>query len=190
MKRIIAAAALAVAATAATAQQPPAVAAAPNATLDPEAVAAARELMLETGADKQVGEMAQRAAQLGFDEQLDALQRHVGRAIPPELRATLQAVLHAHVEEITPDLRAALLDEGAKTYARYFTAAEIRELQRLQTNPVMVKFRSVGAAFMTDLMQIGVNAAKRHDAELDAALKAVIDKWEADHKPVPPPRHG
>jgi hypothetical protein len=187
MKLIIAAAALA-AATAAGAQQPRPVAVAPNATLDPEALAAARELILASGVDAQVEEMAQRSAKMAFETQLASIERRAGRAVPPELRAAMEEALRAHVGKFMPDLKTALLEDGAKTYARYFTAAEIRELQRLQSNPVMVKFRSVAPAFMMELMQIGVTAASRHDAELETSIAAVVSKWEAEHKAAAPAR--
>src|SRR3954470_7697371 len=188
--KLIIAAALAAATTAAGAQEPRPVAVAPNATLDPEAIAAARELMLASGVDSQVEEMAQRGAQMAFETQLANLEQRTGRTVPPDLRAALEGVLRAHMAKFMPDLRTALMEDGAKTYARYFTAAEIHELQRLQANPVMVKFRTVGPDFMIELMQIGVTAASRHDAELQTAIAAAMRKWESEHKPAAPARHG
>jgi hypothetical protein len=187
MKLIVAAAALAFA-TAAGAQDARPAAVAPNATLDPEAVAAARELMRASGADAQIEETAQRTAQMGFEAELASFQRHTGQPMPPELRSALEQTLHAHLAKYMPEVETALLEEGAKTYARYFTTAEIRELQRLQTNPVMVKFRTIGPIFMTEMMQIGVTAVTRHEAELEAALTAVIDKWVAEQTPAAPPK--
>jgi hypothetical protein len=72
------------------------------------------------------------------------------------------------------------LEDAAVVYARYFTADELRELLRLQANPVMVKFRMIGPAFTTELMQIGVAAAARQMPEIRARVQAEVDAWATE----------
>jgi hypothetical protein len=166
------------------------VAAAPtdDAHLDPKALAAARELLVSTGAQKNIVPTARGGAYTMVDAIIADEERKNGVKLPDDFKASLRAVIDQHLTKYGPELTAAIMDEGARIYARYFTVEELKELQRLQTNPVMVKYTAIAPQVVGAFMQAGVAAASVRQPELEAALKAAAERWAAQHAEQSSPR--
>lgn len=173
MKLAIFAAAAALAFSSAAAAQP-----AP----DPAAVAAARELLAATGFETQMEQSALQNVQATFATVVEAREKDLGRPMPQDLKAGILALLEADTRAVVAEMKKTALGDAALVYARYFTAAEIRELQALQTHPVMTKAQKVGASLMTDLMQIGIKPAAERQPELQAKIQKLIADWNTKRK--------
>lgn len=159
-----------------------------DAKLDPAAVAAARELLVSSGAEKQVVAMSQKASYTMIDAVVARERSRSGVDLPDDFKAGLKAVVDRHLAKYGGELTAAVIDNGSRIYARYFTADEIRELQRLQSDPVMIKFRGLAPEIMGAFMDVGVAAASVHQDELEAELKAAAERWAAQHAEQASPR--
>jgi hypothetical protein len=152
---------------------------------EPGALKAATELLLATDFDAQVEAAAHQAANATFATVMKAEEDRLGQPLPDDLKKAVQAVLTEHVGEMVIEMRKSGLEEAAQIYARYFTEPELRELQRLQTNPVMKKAQAIGPAMLSELMQIGVRKATASRPRLQATLKQVFDDWLARQRPAP-----
>jgi hypothetical protein len=152
--------------------------AAPGAQVDPAALEAARALLKASGFDSQMERTARQSAVATFDTMMEALARQQGTTIPDDLKASVRAIMVEDVEGMIADMKLTALDQAAAIYARHFTADELRELERLQTNPVLVKFREIAPGFMTELGQIGVAAAAERLPALQAKLRAAVEEYK------------
>ena len=108
--------------------------------------------------------------------------RQFGEPVPSDLRGRLHSVMMDNVSTLIAELRPTALEDAARVYARYFTAAEIRELRQLQTNPVMIKMQRVAPQFMSELMQIGIAASARRMPEVNARVRREIEAWQRDRR--------
>ena len=149
----------------------------PTAPLDAEAVAAARELLVAVNFDTRLEETARLNTQATFGTFLRAMEEQQGSEFPEGLELQLRGILADHLEEALAEVLETALDESAQIYARYFTAAEIRELQRLQSHPVMVKYQRIAPAFMTELSQVGLPAMARRMPELEQRMRDAVEAW-------------
>jgi hypothetical protein len=145
---------------------------------DADALAAARELLRATDFDTQLEQSAQLTAQSMFTTMIAALEEEHGQDFPDDLEAELRQLLVEHTENFLVDLRRTALEDSARIYARYFTADELRELLRLQTHPVMVRFQSIAPQFTAELAQIGLAAELPHLAELQRRFNETIEAWQ------------
>jgi hypothetical protein len=159
-----------------------------DAHLDPKALTAARELLVSMGSEKQYLEAARRSAYTMVDVVAANEERRTGVKLPEDFRTLLKGVINRHLTKYGPELTAAIMDQGARIYARYFTVEELKELQRLQTNPVMVKFTAIAPEVMDAFMHAGVAAASVRQPELEAELKAAAERWAAQHAAQSAPR--
>ncbi len=105
---------------------------------------------------------------------------------PEDLKASIRAIVIEDVSGIIAEMKLTALDQAAAIYARYFTADELRELERLQSNPVMEKFRRIAPGFITELTQVGIAAAAERMPALQAKVRAAIEDYEKT-KTVPRP---
>jgi hypothetical protein len=76
--------------------------------------------------------------------------------------------------------RQTLAEEAAQVYARYFTADEIRELQRLQTSPVMQKMQRIAPQFMGEMVQMGMRASAARQPEIRQRVLAALVRIRAE----------
>ncbi|HEY5724060.1 MAG TPA: hypothetical protein VIT45_17260 [Allosphingosinicella sp.] len=144
---------------------------------DPAALDAARALLRSNNFEAQLGESARQNASATFNTFLEAAERRQG-PMPADLRQRVERLVLESVDAMVEDMKPTALDEAAAVYARYFTAAEIEELRRLQDNPVLVKFKTFAPSFMSELMQIGARAAAERMPDLQEKLKAETTAWE------------
>ena len=148
------------------------------AQVDPAALEAARALLTSTDFEAQMGTSARQNALATFNTYVEAAERRTGAPMPADLRQRFERIMIEDVDALVADLKPTALDDAAAVYARYFTAAEIQELRRLQDNPVLVKFKTIGPSFMTELFQIGAAAAAARMPDLLAKLKTEVESWE------------
>jgi hypothetical protein len=184
MKLFLAGAGALAAASPVAAQSPPP----PVVTLtapDPAALDAARDLLRSVNFEGQMEQTAQQAARATFDTIIAAEEARQGESMPADLKAAVQAVIAAQTSELIVEVKKTGLEDAARIYARYFSADELRELQRLQTNPVMKKAQSVGPTLLIELSQIGVRAAAARQPRVKAALDRVVADWAAKQRPAP-----
>jgi hypothetical protein len=139
---------------------------------------AARSLLKSSDFDSQLEQTTRQSAGATYDTILAALTGEDGTPVPEDLKASVRAILLEDVEGMIADMKLTALDQAAAIYARYFTADELRELERLQTNPIMVKFRRIAPGFMTELSQIGVAAAAARMPAMRAKVEAAVDQWK------------
>lgn len=171
---ILAAAAALAVASAASAQS--------TATLDQGAIAAAREMLVATGFEAQMEQAALQNVQATFNTVVEAREKDIRARIPQELRAGILALLEADTRILVTEMRKTALQDAARIYARYFTAAEIKELQALQSHPVMVKAQRVSPGLMTELMQLGIKPAAERQPQLQAKIEKLIADWSKKQK--------
>jgi hypothetical protein len=160
----------------------------PSQQIDPAGMEAARALLRGSDFEAQMEEGSRHGVSATFDTIISAAEARRGEPMPSDLKDRVKLILLEASDEMVASMKQTALDDAALVYARYFTADELRELLRLQDNPVMVKFRKVGPAFTAELMQIGVAAAARQMPELQARVQAEIDQWvlEETNRRSPP----
>jgi hypothetical protein len=152
------------------------------AAADPAAVAAAREMLVASGFEGQMEQAALQNVQATFNTVLEAREKELGAPMPQELKAGILSLLQADTRALVAEMRKTALDDAARIYARYFTAAEIEELQALQTHPVMVKAQRVSSGLMTELMQLGIKPAAERQPQLQAKIQKLIADWSKKQK--------
>jgi hypothetical protein len=153
--------------------------------VEPGALKAATEMLIGSGFDDQVEATAHQSADATFATIIKAEEERLGQPMPEDLKAAVRAAMTVHVGELVAEMRKSALGEAAQIYARYFTEPELRELQRLQADPVMKKAQAVGPAMTSELMQIGVRVANSNRPRLQAEMKRNLDDWLARHRPAP-----
>ena len=176
MKKMIFAALVLAMATPALAMQ--AGQAPPSAQPDAAALAAARDLLRSLNYEQQFEAGARQASEASFVTVLQQAEARFQAAVPEELEAEVRSIVRDNVERMIAEMRPTVLEDAARIYARYFTAAELRELQQLMTHPVMARMQQVGPQLTTDLMQIGIAASARRMPELMASIQSAIEAWQ------------
>jgi len=164
----------------------PATPPAPQPALDPAALAEARGLLHDIGFEEQIDQDAREAAESTFETTITELQRHYGTTIPAELRARVHAVMLENLAQVVDEMRPTALEDAARVYARFFTAAELQEIRRIQTNPVMAKMQRLAPQLMNELMQIGIAASARHMPDMMARLQQVYEQWRREQAALRP----
>ncbi|MDX6284409.1 MAG: hypothetical protein QOH03_5480 [Kribbellaceae bacterium] len=146
---------------------------------DAEAFAAARELLRATNFNSQVRATAEQVTDRTITTIMEQFRSQQGRAFPPALETELRQILREHNDALLTAIEPTALDDAARIYARYFSAEEIRELQRMQTSPVMIKFQRVMPQFFAELTQISAGEAMRRMPELRRRVDEAIERWIA-----------
>lgn len=182
MKRkvILAVAAFVTAAT--TAAQPGAAPSAGSEAQDPAAMREARDLLRATGFEAQIEASVIQSGESTFNTVMRQMEAQAGQDFPDDLEARIRSIMRDDLARLAADMRPTALEDAARVYARYLTAEEIRELRRLQTHPVMVKFQRIAPQFMDDLMQIGVAAAARRMPQLMERVRTEIEAWQREQR--------
>ncbi|MGE5723153.1 MAG: hypothetical protein ACM3YM_11910 [Sphingomonadales bacterium] len=165
------------AATAAQAADPPPAAppAAPKAN-DPEAIAAALALLGSADIDRQLMSTALRMANVMLEGEVDSYRKQ-GVEMPQQLVDRMRALVLGEVKAMVDSMAGTYRSRAAAIYARYFTAAELRELKRLQDNPVSQKMQQLLPQLMEDLSKIGLDAASARRPEMERKAKELVEEW-------------
>ena len=118
---------------------------APTPQVEPtaDAIEAARHLLRSADFNAQFAATARQTAEACFDAVTRQLQQQYGTEFPDAMMARFRAIMREHTEQVIADMLPTALEDSARVYARYFTAAEIRELESLQSRPVLVKMQRI-----------------------------------------------
>jgi hypothetical protein len=129
--------------------------------------------------EAQVGKAARQNMDATFNTVMAAQERAAGITFPEDLKQTIHALIQTDTEKLIAEMKPTVLEDTAHVYAKYYTADEIRELQRLQSNPVLAKAQAIAPQFAAELMQIGVRRAADRMPELSRQIKAAVADWFA-----------
>jgi len=146
---------------------------------DTEAIAAARELLSATDYLSQMNQAAHLSAQAAFGTMLQQIEERNGFEFPEDLRSELRQIMLEEVDVRIAAMSETVLDDTAEIYGRYFSAEEIRELQRLQTHPVMRRFQQIAPQLTAELAQLGLQGAVERAPELERRINAAVAAWMA-----------
>lgn len=144
-----------------------------------DAVAAARQLLRATHFEQQLPAMTEQMTNAILNQMIAQAQSE-GRPLTPRMAAELRRVILEENRTTMMGARQNMAEEAAQTYARYFTADEIRELQRLQTAPVMQKMQRIAPQFMGELAQSGMRAASARQPEIRQHVMEALARIRAE----------
>lgn len=148
---------------------------------NPEAFAAALELH-DPKEIKQVAlatGMRLTLAPLDNDRKMRARR---GQKISDALYEKMKAFAVEDIERTYAELAPSLHRRAATIYARYFTAAELRELKLLNAHPVMRKMQLISPAMSVDMAEFYMQAAAARDPERQRKMQEMIAQWMADER--------
>lgn len=151
-------------------------------SVDPAAVDAALRLLDARNYDRQSLASALMLSNIMISGLADGFQRQYGKPMPPDLLA----LLHKEFDrQLTSTLKVELPSirrQCAEIYARHFTRAEIEHLIELEHDPVAVKAQAMGVQLSGEFAAVGVRAMRRHSAEIDGAVKSLVEEYLKSHK--------
>jgi hypothetical protein len=150
-----------------------------------DALEAARQLLRSVNYNDQLAATARQSADASFEAVTRELAQHFQTEFPPELMAQFRTIMRENVEQLIADMQPTALEDAARVYARYFTAAEIMELQRLQSHPVLVKMQRIAPQFTADLARIGIEASARRMPQIVERMRAVVEEWQRHSEAQP-----
>lgn len=136
-----------------------------------EAVTAALELFSDLDLEQQMLAGIAQGIDVSLQGQLAALQAD-GRDVPEKVVIRLRELLGEEGKLVVRDMMPTIRMEYAAIYARRFSAAELRELKKLQDHPVMKKAQRLMPEMFGEMGRIGMKAA----AARQPALKKKIDQ--------------
>ena len=144
-----------------------------------DAVAAARELIRATNFEQQLPAMTDQMTTVILNQMMTQA-RAEGRPLTPRMEAELRRVIMEENRTTMTGARTQMAEDAAQIYARYFTADEIRELQRLQTSPVMQKMQRVAPQFMSEMAQMGMRATAARQPEIRQRVMETLARIRAE----------
>ena len=147
----------------------PATAAAPS----PEAMEAALALFDDMDLEQQMLAAFGHVMDASLKTQLEAL-RAQGKEMPEKVVIRLRGLLAEQGRQVVKDVLPTIRPELAAIYARRFTAEELRELKRLQSQPVMQKAQKLLPEMFAEMSQIGGRAAAARSAELKQKIERMV----------------
>ena len=144
---------------------------------DAAVLAAARDLLIATDFDGQLVASSEKTTTALLKTLLDDVEKKHGE-MPAANRAELEALVKRHNSAVVASIQPIALAEAALIYARHFTADELRELQRLQTHPVMAKVNALAPQLFAELSQIGAVESLNALPALEEEIEAMMARWE------------
>lgn len=139
----------------------------PAAAVDPEALAAARELVVETTMDGMVGDIVART--------WPAMEPEIRKSIP-DISAETMTSFRADYVRIVTERSAELMAETPAVYAKHYTASELRELVAFYRSPVGRKSLAVMPAIVGDMVKLSAARMPMVTAEINEAFRAKLRK--------------
>lgn len=144
-----------------------------------DAVAAARDLLRATNFEQQLPAMTDQMTN-AFMTQMMNQARAEGRPLTPRMEAELRRLVLEENRATVAASRQAMAEDAAQVYARYFTADEIRELQQLQTSPVMQKMQRVAPQFMGEMARMGMRVTSARAPESRRRIMEALARIRAE----------
>jgi hypothetical protein len=155
---------------------------------DPEALAAALELE-EPEELKRALATALRLTLTALDNDRKGRERR-GQKIPDALYEKLKAFVVEDMTTTYDKLGPTLQLRTAAIYAKYFTAAELRELKLLHAQPVMRKMKQISPTMAVEIAEIGMREVAARAPEQRRKLQQIIDEWMAKKRLQADPKSG
>jgi hypothetical protein len=149
----------------------------PAEALDPAALEAARAFLRASDFEAQLVQTARRAAMASLVAMVERTEIERGETVPSERMERIRNVMLAGVEEVVGEIKANAMEEAAATYARHFTADELREMSSLYEQPVGIKFKQLAPVLITQL-ESALNATVERSSAVEARIQAELDAWE------------
>lgn len=146
------------------------------------ALAAARDLLVSTGFERQMELSGMAMANTAFEHNVAQQEQKLGTSMPDSLKQKIHGIMNEQLAAMLADMKHSALDDAAQVYAEYFTAEELHRLAVLNSDPVMRKAQSLLPRMMPQLAQIGLKAASKHEPALQAKIKEAVDEWAATQK--------
>lgn len=154
---------------------PPLAAQTPQA--DPATIAAADALLVSTGFDQQLEQSAITGVTTMMDAMTSQAEKERGQTMPADLKASIRTIMLDGAHEAVVRMKPTARRDAALVYARYFTAAELIDLRRLQAEPVMAKAQKIMPVMMGELMQIGLRSSMQGLPDVRAKIVAAVEAW-------------
>jgi hypothetical protein len=139
----------------------------PQAAPPPEAVAAAKDLMAIMSPDM-VGQMMRGMVAQMWPQLEQSFGPKIDAATSAELRAEFERTLQQWVIDSMQDM--------PQVYARYFTAAELRELAAFYKTPVGAKALSQMPKVMADFSSTMIPRMTVFQQQLQGRMQAILQK--------------
>lgn len=144
-----------------------------------EALAAARDLLLSVGFERQMELSGVAMANSVFEQNVASAEQQRGEAMPADLKQKVRAAMNEEIGAMMTELKRTALDDAAQIYADHFTAPELRRLAILNADPVMRKSQQLLPQMMPKLAQIGLKVAADRKPIMQEKIKDVVDQWIA-----------
>lgn len=146
------------------------------------ALAAARDMLVSMGFERQMEQAGMAMANTTFEHNVAREEEKLGVTMPADLKRRVRTVMNEQLGVMLNDMKRTALDDAAQIYADHFTADELRRLAVLNADPVMRKAQSLLPQMMPQLAQIGLKSAAKHEPVMQAKIKEVVDEWTASQK--------
>ncbi len=143
------------------------------------ALAAARDLLVSVGFERQMEQSGMAMANAVFEQNVATLEKKRGESMPADLKQAVRTVLNEEIGAMLAEMKRTALDDASQIYADYFSAEELRRLAVLNADPVTRKAQSLMPQMLPKLAQIGLKVAAERQPALQQKIKEAIDQWSA-----------
>jgi hypothetical protein len=149
-----------------------------QATPDPAALSAARDLMVATDVKGQMRAIGP-AISKAMDQQIQ--QMFVDNKVPDGLSQQFSAAMQDYFGSMDTLFTPELTEEIASIYARHFSPADLTRLTEMMKDPVMNKFRIEMPAIMGEMMPSMSKAMKPRQDAFMTKVKQIVADWIKQH---------
>lgn len=123
-------------------------AAAREAPVDPERLAAARAFVESLDPETNLRRTVDSMASLTVQQMAPELERQTGRPLAAAVRARLETAMRDDLLDLYRSIWPTMLQGMAEAYARLFTVAELRRMAELMRDPVMLRMMEAAPEVM------------------------------------------
>lgn len=156
----------------------------PVSAIDPQALAAANQMLTAMGYDRMMQQTCDALVAQMAPAFRKAIEDKTGQPADDALINRLTGIEFDFMEKTivrSPDVRRAI----ATLYASKFTAAELNHLANLYNDPVMRKWTEVAPDMTAKMFPLIESVVDSHRDELEASIKAAVADYY-DDAPKPP----
>jgi hypothetical protein len=100
--------------------------------------------------------------------------------LPKDLEDRLRQLVFGEVKSMVDEMSPTFRLEAATIYASNFSVEELRELKRLQANPVMRKAEKVMPQMMVDIGKAGMKLSAERRPEIERKITEMVKEWLQD----------
>jgi hypothetical protein len=146
-----------------------------------EAFTAALALLEDMDLEQQMMAGALQSTEAAMGVQIEALQKR-GVELPATLTERLRVLVLEEAKTMVELMSPTIRTEAATIYANFFSAEELRELKRLQSNPVAQKATKLAPLLMAELAKIGMRVSAERGPQLEAKIADMVAQWIAERE--------